>query len=42
MCKLSDTFFDEDGWEEKAVALFEKMKPYNDFMNAALDDYYNV
>ena len=42
MCKLSDTFFDEDGWEEKAVALCEKMKPYNDFMNAALDDYYNV
>ncbi|MBP5742979.1 MAG: DUF2461 domain-containing protein [Paludibacteraceae bacterium] len=43
ICKrLPDDFFDRAEWESEAVELFRRMKRYNDFMNSALDDYYNV
>ena len=42
MHKLSDDFFDNEGWEGQIVEWCKVLKPYNDFMNAALDDYYNV
>ena len=42
MHKLPDDFFDNEGWEDQIVEWCKVLKPYNDFMNAALDDYYNV
>lgn len=42
MHKLPDDFFNNEGWEGQIVEWCKVLKPYNDFMNAALDDYYNV
>lgn len=42
MHKLPDDFFNNEGWEGQIVEWCEALKPFNDFMNAALDDYYNV
>lgn len=42
MHKLPDDFFDNEGWEGQIVEWCKVLKPYNDFMNAALDDCYNV
>lgn len=39
MHKLPDDFFDNEGWEGQIVEWCKVLKPYNDFMNAALDDY---
>ncbi len=40
--KLPDSFFGNDGWESQVVEWCEVLKPLNDFMGSALDDYYNV
>ena len=42
MHKLPDDFFNNEGWEGQIVEWGEALKPFNDFMNSALDDYYNV
>ena len=39
MHKLPDNFFNNEGWENQIVEWCKVLKPYNDFMNAALDDY---
>jgi len=37
--RVSDSFFEGDGWIEKAVRLFLSAKPMMDFTNSVIDDY---
>lgn len=37
--QVSEDFFEDDGWIDKACELFKAGKPMMDFMNAVIDDY---
>ena len=36
---ISDDFLRQDNWLEQTVAVFQKMKPFIDFVNYTIDDY---
>lgn len=36
---LPDSFFLQAGWDERVAELFERMKPFLDFVNDTIDDY---
>ena len=36
---ISDDFLRQDNWLEQTVAVFQKMKPFIDFINYTIDDY---
>lgn len=36
---LPDSFFQQAGWDKRVAELFERMKPFLDFVNDTIDDY---
>lgn len=42
MHSVSDSFFDDDSCVEVIVEAFRMMKPFNDFINEVIDDYYSM
>lgn len=38
-CAVSDGFFLEKGWQDRACEIFRLMKPFLDFVNDVADDY---
>lgn len=36
---VDDTFFDQQGWTESTLGIFQTAKPMMDFINSVIDDY---
>ena len=39
ICNKPDAFFSQEGWMDEAVVCFEKLLPFNRFLNYTVDEY---
>lgn len=39
ICNKPEAFFNQDGWMDEAAACFEKLLPFNRFLNYTVDEY---